>query len=246
MMNNTTFYVGTSGWVYNHWKGTFYPEKLAKKRWFAYYAELFRTVEVNATFYRSFPDSTYLKWRDQVGGGFRYVLKVPRLITHYKRLENCEEEIRAFWRSARLLEDRLGMVLLQLSPNMPCDLERVKEALKTFGDPSRVAVEFRAECWGETPVRPLLEELGAAYVNVDSPHERPPGWVTGPRAYIRLHGRGGMYTSDYSLEALYETAATARHLADQGAKEIYIFFNNDVGGHAPKNALSLQEMLGDD
>ena len=245
-MKDSIFYVGTSGWVYKHWKGTFYPKNLANSRWFDYYKDHFRSVEVNATFYRSFPDSTYIKWREQVDDEFRYVLKVPRLITHYKRLEDCEEDIRSFWRSASLLEDRLGMVLLQLSPNVPCDLERVKDALKAFGDPGRVAVEFRAECWQETPVRPLLEELGAAYVNVDSPYEHPAGWVTGPRAYIRLHGRGGMYTSDYNLEALDETAAMARQLADQGAKEIYIFFNNDVGGHAPKNALALQEMLGND
>jgi uncharacterized protein YecE (DUF72 family) len=207
-MSNPLFYTGTSGWTYNHWKGDFYPEKLPRARWFSYYASQFAAVEINATFYRAFADRTYLKWRDQVEAGFRYALKIPRLITHRKLLEGCEEELRSFWRSAQLLQDRLGMVLLQLAPGMPCDLQKLRTALLAFGDPSRVAVEFRSECWQDLPVRPLLEELGAAYVSVDSPRACLAGW-----------------------------------LASQGAKEIYIFFNNDVGGYAPHNALALKEML---
>jgi len=242
-MNDPLFFTGTSGWTYDHWKGNFYPEELPRARWFAYYASQFMAVEINATFYRAFADRTYLKWRDQVEAGFRYALKVPRLITHRKLLEDCEEELRSFWRSAQLLEDRLGMVLLQLAPGMPCDLEKLKTALQTFGDPSRVAVEFRSECWGDLAVRPLLEKLGAAYVNVDSPAARLAGWVTGPRAYIRLHGRKRWYTGDYGPNELSEIADLARRMASQGAREIYIFFNNDIGGYAPHNALALKELL---
>lgn len=242
-MSDPLFYTGTSGWTYDHWKGDFYPEKLPRARWLAFYANQFTSVEINATFYRAFADKTYLKWRDQVEASFRYALKVPRLITHRKLLEDCEDELRSFWRSAQLLEDRLGMVLLQLAPSMPCDLEKLRTALQIFDDPSRVAVEFRSECWEDLPVRPLLEALGAAYVNVDSPKARLAGWVTGPRAYIRLHGRKRWYTGDYGPGELSEIADLARRMASQGAKEIYIFFNNDIGGYAPHNALALKEML---
>jgi uncharacterized protein YecE (DUF72 family) len=106
-----------------------------------------------------------------------------------------------------------------------------------------MAVEFRAECWKHTPVRTMLDELGAAYVSVDSPRDRPTGWVTGPRAYIRLHGRKRWYASNYEPGELEELASLSRQMAGQGAEEIYIFFNNDLGGYAPRNALSLKEML---
>jgi uncharacterized protein YecE (DUF72 family) len=242
-MNGFPFYVGTSGWTYDHWKGDFYPEKLAKTRWFSYYASQFTAVEVNATFYRNFADSTYQKWRERVETGFRYVLKVPRLITHYKRLEGCEDEMRSFWRSAQLLNDRLGMILLQLAPDMPCDLEKLEAALLTYDDPGLVAVEFRAECWQDTRVRSLLERLGAAFVSVDSPKSHPTGWVTGRRAYIRLHGRKRWYAYNYEPGELNEIAALARQMQSQGAQEVYIFFNNDVGVYAPQNALALKELL---
>ena len=199
------FWIGTSGWTYDHWKGNFYPATLAKARWFGYYASQFAAVEINATFYRTFADSTYLKWRDQVGKDFRYVLKVPRLITHERYLENCAAELQAFWRSAALLEDRLGMVLLQVAPDMPCDLGRLGAAVQSFGDPGRVAVEFRASCWQTIEVRQLLAELGAVTVYADSPRSPLPDLSqsqqqpVGKRAYLRLHGRSHWYASDYSL-----------------------------------------------
>ncbi len=244
-MNQETvrFRVGTSGWSYDHWKGNFYPVELPKNRWFAFYLEHFCTVEINATFYRTFADSTYHKWREQVGVDFRYVLKVPKLITHRKCLKDCEADIRSFTRSASLLEERLGMFLLQISPTVPFDLERLRDALQVFEDPTRVAVEFRAKHWECAEVRSLLHELGAAWVSVDSPRTRLTDWVTGQRAYIRLHGRRQWYADDYSAEELAEIAKLARDMVAKGAQEVYIFFNNDFGGYAPRNALTLIQML---
>ncbi len=237
------FWIGTSGWAYDHWRGDFYPADLPKSRWFSFYLYHFAAVEINATFYRTFADSTYHKWRQQVGSDFRYVLKVPKLITHRKCLQGCEGDIQAFVRSAELLGDRLGMFLLQVSPAVPYDLNRVREALLAFGDPARVAVEFRARPWECEEVRCLLEELGTAWVNVDSPRTRLTDWVTGQRAYIRLHGRRRWYADSYSLEELKEIARLAQHIVTKGAQEVYIFFNNDFGGYAPRNALELLRML---
>jgi len=237
------FLVGTSGWTYDHWKGLFYPEDLAKHRWFEYYASLFSTVEINATFYRTFKDQTYLNWRQRAPLGFRYVLKAPKTITHRKFLDDVADDIKGFWRSACLLDDRLGMILLQLAPSMPYDLDRLRQALLAFDDPGRVAVEFRHTRWFTDETRRLLGELGVAFCNADSPRIGLTDWVTSSLGYIRLHGRKRWYAYDYSALELQEIADTARRMMRSGAGTVYIFFNNDFEGYAPRNALYLAEQL---
>ena len=124
-----TIRIGTSGWSYEHWKDRFYPAQLAKHRWFEFYAKQFDTVEVNATYYRMFKDSTYRKWREQAPEDFRYVLNVPLLISHRHKQHDVEGLITEFCRSARLLRNKLGLLLLQLPPDMTCMPERIATAL---------------------------------------------------------------------------------------------------------------------
>jgi uncharacterized protein YecE (DUF72 family) len=235
--------VGTSGWTYDHWKGCFYPPGLPKNRWFEYYAQHFKTVEVNATFYRSFSDQTYLNWKARAPQGFGYVLKAPQTITHRKYLLEAEAEIREFWRSAALLEDRLEMILLQLAPGTPYDPERLRKALLAFDDPRKVAVEFRHPRWLVPETEDLLRSTGAAFCNVDAPKQKLTRILTSERAYLRLHGRGSWYVYHYSDGELMEIAAAASELASRGARRVAIFFNNDIGGHAPANAQRLRELL---
>lgn len=237
------FFIGTSGWNYPHWEGLFYPEDWPKRRWLEYYATRFRTVEVNATFYRTFRDETYRAWRERAPEGFRYVLKAPRYITHRLYLVEAEEPIRRFRDQASLLGDRLGLVLLQLAPSTPYEPERLRRALLAFGEPCRVAVEFRHSRWLTDETRELLREVGAAFCTADSPRSRLCDWVTSAVAYIRLHGRKRWYAHNYTDEELAEIAALARRMAAQGAEEVYIFFNNDYEGYAPQNALTLRAML---
>ncbi|MFQ5772543.1 MAG: DUF72 domain-containing protein, partial [bacterium] len=182
------FLVGTSGWSYPHWQGPFYPNDWPKSRWFEYYSQKFKTVEVNATFYRTFKDQTYHKWRQRVSGDFSYVLKAPRLITHRKYLSDVKELIKGFWRSAALLENRLGLILLQLAPGTPYDPERLRTALLNFDDPGKTAVEFRHKKWFTEETRDLLKEVGAVFCTADSPKTELMDWVTSDVAYIRLHG----------------------------------------------------------
>lgn len=236
--------VGTSGWTYEHWKGCFYPPGLAKRRWFEHYAGIFQTVEINATFYRTFKDQTYLKWKERAPQGFGYVLKAPRRITHRKYLFDVEADITEFARSCALLEERLEMILLQLAPATPYDLERLRKALLAFPDPSRVAVEFRKACWFCEEAADLLRSLGSAFVNVDSPRQELTRLLTSKRAYIRLHGRKCWYSYNYSHDELAEIAALAGELAERGAERVYIFFNNDCAGYAPANALTLRDLSG--
>lgn len=239
----TRFCIGTSGWTYPSWKGHFYPEDLPQRRWFEYYTVQFPAVEVNATFYRRFKDTTYLNWRERAPEGFRYVLKAPRPITHRKYLAGVEEDVAEFWRSASLLEDRLGLILLQLAPRTPYDPACLKGALLAFADPKKVAVEFRHDRWLTEETRNILEETGSVFCTADSPKNRLMDWLTSDAGYIRLHGRKKWYSYDYSREELREIAALARILAKRGAQTVYIFFNNDAGGYAPKNALALKQML---
>lgn len=237
------FFVGTSGWTYDHWKGYFYPDKLAKSRWFDFYASQFPAVEVNATFYRTFNDKTYLNWRKRAPQGFGYVLKAPRIITHRKYLVDVEEDIKTFYRSCSLLEDRFEMILLQVAPSTPYGLDRLRQALLAFTDPGKVAVEFRNAQWLNSDVEALLRETGATFCNVDSPRQNLTDILTSDRAYIRLHGRQHWYSYNYSISELEEIASLARKLADRGARRVYIFFNNDFEGYAPANATTLLKIL---
>ncbi len=237
------FYVGTSGWTYDHWKGNFYPADLPKSRWFDHYAAIFSSVEINATFYRTFKDSTYQKWYDKAPQGFVYVLKAPKPITHYRHLENTAEEIAAFWRSANLLGDKFGLILLQIAPDTPYDLDRLQKALLAFTVPGRVAVEFRHDQWYTDEVRSLLTNLGAVFCDADSPRSHLRGWVTSAAAYIRLHGRRHWYSYNYSDSELAEIAGRARKMVSEGASQVYIFFNNDFEGYAPVNAQTLKKLL---
>lgn len=240
---DTEYWIGTSGWTYDHWKGDFYPSELPRTKWFEYYARQFNSVEINATFYRWFKDSTFDKWREQVGEGFKYTLKVPRQITHVKMLINAEEDIRAFTRSAGLLGERLGAILLQLPPGMPYDLARLRRALLTFGEPARLAVEFRNRRWLTPETESLLVELGAAWCDLDTEREPLTGKLTSTMGYIRLHGPGPMYASDYSEGQLEHIAHTARTMSERGARQVYIYFNNDLGGFAPRNAGRISQIL---
>lgn len=238
-------FVGTSGWTYDHWRGTFYPDDLAKASWFSYYADQFNSVEINATFYRKFKDQTYTNWRNKAPEGFRYVLKAPRLITHRKYLQDVADDIKAFDHSARILKDKLGLILLQLAPGTPYDLQRLRTAITAFDDPHKIAVEFRHKQWITQDTVLLLRELGATYCNPDSPRCDLTELVTSHVGYLRLHGRKHWYAHDYSMQELCEIANTIERMAACGLEDIYIFFNNDFEGFAPKNALMLKYIIED-
>ncbi len=238
-----TCYIGTSGWSYEHWDKRFYPEKQPKTRWFQYYASKFNSVEVNATFYRSFKDKTFHKWYHQAPGKFKYIFKVPQLITHRKYLKNIEEQARRFCDSISLMEDKLGLALMQLAPKTGYDPELLKNAIRAFDDPSILAVEFRNDSWIREETVRLLKDEGAIFCNTDSPKQEFKEWYTSGKAYFRLHGKNDWYRYDYSDNELDNLVKMIEKFGQQGGKEAYVFFNNDFEAHAPYNALKVMEKL---
>lgn len=241
--NNLIFYIGTSGWTYDHWKGRFYPEGLARTKWFEHYCKSFSTVEINATFYRKFNDQVYFNWKNNVPKYFRYVLKTPRIITHRKYLVNADYEIIDFVKSASLLNDKLGLILLQLAPQTKYNPELLKKTIMLFGSPQKLAIEFRSKVWFTEEIYSLLKESGAVYCNADSPKSSLNDWITSDTAYIRLHGREKWYACNYSEKELLEISLLLKEFIEKGVKKIYVFFNNDYEGYAPENALKLKQIL---
>lgn len=239
----TCFWIGTSGWNYPDWRGSFYPQGLPQKQWLQHYTAHFKAVEINATFYRKFKDQTYHNWFARTPEGFRFVLKAPRAITHVKHLVDPDEDIQAFDRSAHLLAEKLGLILLQIAPQTPYNPQRLKNALSVFSQPSKIAVEFRHKAWLTEEIYHLLRDFGAVLVNSDYPGHPLTDCLTSAVGYLRLHGRTRWYDHDYTPEELESIAETAQRMAADGAKEVYIFFNNTASGYAAQNAAELQAKI---
>ena len=237
------YYIGTSGWLYNHWKGNFYPAEISKNHWFNHYIRYFSVVEINATFYRRFKDETFIKWKETTPAVFKFVLKIPRIITHIKKLVDVKKEITDFCRQAMLLEDKLGCLLLQLPPFIPYQPELLNEALDSFKKVIPVAVEFRNKSWWNKETEDLLRKNSAIYCNADSPMSQLDEVMTADTVYLRLHGRNKWYSYNYSYEELVNVAGLMKRFFRDGARTIYVFFNNDFGGFAPRNAQMLKEIL---
>lgn len=235
----TTIRIGCSGWNYRHWRGTFYPEKLAMKRWFAFYAEQFDTVEINNSFYRLPRAETFAAWRDQAPPGFCYAVKANRFITQARKLNECEEPLARMNVPLRHLAPALGPVLYQLPPSLGLNLERLETFLKLLPGDLAHAFEFRHRSWYVDATAQLLDRHGAGFVVHDFPGLASPRWVTGKLAYIRLHGASGKYCGRYSDAALLDWAEwmTAQD------RPVWAYFNNDIDVAAIPDALTLRAMV---
>lgn len=237
--------VGTSGWSYDDWDGRFYPDEVARTRWFDHYAGHFPTVEINYSFYRLPRQTTVEKWHGQAPDRFRYAVKGSRYITHNLKLGgDVEDAIGNVVRRMAPLKTFLGVWLWQLPPNLHKDVERLDRFLSLLPG-SDHAVEFRHRSWWDEEVEETLRRHDAAFVwlsDSDMPDARP---LTSDTIYVRLHGKGEeRYRYDYSDRELEEWAARLRALAADG-HDAWVFFNNDHRAKAPKNAATLVELLGD-
>jgi uncharacterized protein YecE (DUF72 family) len=236
------YYIGTSGWHYDDWRGRFYPEKLPKAQWLEFYARHFPTLELNNTFYRLPKESVFQKWHESSPEGFVFSVKVSRYITHIKRLKDCSDEVDNFMSRATLLKDKLGPLLYQLPPGLHRDDGILTNFLSALPRGLKHVIEFRHESWFNEAVYEILRRHNTGFCVFNMPKLTSPLLATADFAYIRFHGSDSLYSSCYSDEELKGWAEKIVNLAE-GIKAVYIYFNNDIEGYALKNAATLREYL---
>ncbi len=235
-------YIGTSGWVYSHWRGIFYPEGLAQARWLEFYNQHFPTVELNNSFYHLPSEKAFAAWRERSSEGFVYAVKVSRFITHLKKLRNVEEALENFLSRAKILGGKLGPLLYQLPPNMSRNDTLLESFLRLLPPGLCHVFEFRHESWLDEPVFALLREHNVGFCIYDMPGLTTPLVATADFAYIRFHGSADLYGSCYSEAELGEWASHIAKLG-QGLTSVYIYFNNDSQAFAVSNAQTLAKQL---
>jgi len=235
--------IGCSGWNYRDWRGRFYPEKLAAKHWFAFYAEQFDTVEINNSFYRLPGPELVDRWRAQAPPGFCYAVKANRYLTQMKKLRDCEEPLERMMASFRHFSTTLGPVLYQLPPHFPLDIDRLENFLCICPRDPVPVFEFRHASWYVEEVYTLLDRHGAALCVHDMSGSASPRLAMGSTAYVRFHGAEGKYHGRYGERKL---AGWAEWMAGQGRKgrSVWAYFNNDYNAQAIKDARLLKDMLG--
>ena len=235
-------YIGTSGWHYKHWSGTFYPEKFSLKAMFAFYAKHFQTVEINNSFYHLPEVSTFISWRENSPEDFIFAVKASRFITHMKKLKAPKTSTEKLFVRVEKLENKLGPILFQLPPSWNLNLERLSMFLEALPMEHRYTFEFRNQSWLVKEVLDLLSKHNAAFCIYDLAGFETPAHVTANFAYIRLHGPGGKYQGDYPKSKLTQWATYARNWIGEG-RDTFIYFDNDQQAFAVKNAQELMKMI---
>lgn len=244
---NGTVRVGTSGWQYNDWRGTFYPTDVPQRRWFEHYAGCFPTVEINATFYRLPRTSTVEGWRDRAPDGFRFAVKGSRYLTHNKKLNDPAGPVHTITSRLAPLRRVHGVWLWQLPPNLHVDVARLGTFLSALPASQRHAVEFRHRSWYTPEVERALAAHNVAWVWLSDRQMPDVCPVTADFVYLRFHGlaeaEDQRYRYDYSQAELTPWAERLRAAAAAG-HDGWVYFNNDHQANAPRNAATLIDLLG--
>ncbi|HSB42577.1 MAG TPA: DUF72 domain-containing protein [Methylomirabilota bacterium] len=228
--------IGTSGYNYPEWRGSFYPDKFPTGKMLAYYAERFDTVEINYTFYRMPNAKTIAGWVAETPDGFSFTLKAPQRITHFARLRDIDDPLRYFLDTAAGLGPKLGPVLFQLPPNFKKDLVRLGGLLERLPDGLRCALEFRHESWFADDVYEQLRAANAALCVADTEEATTPLEVTADWGYLRLRDQG--YTA-HDLESWSRRILELR----SRWRDAFVYFKHEEAGTGPAFARQLQELL---
>lgn len=248
-MGSGRAHIGTSGWNYKHWRNLIYPPKFAQKNWLTFIADRFDTVEVNTSFYRIPKQETITAWQKSTPENFLFALKLWRGITHYRKLKNAADLTSRFLEVADVLDpSRRAPLLLQLPPNQKRDIEKLEAYLEEFRGLSnsqwQIAVEFRSDDWLHRDVYKALDRQKAALCIHDMPGRgasQEPNDVN--FVYVRRHGPAeGRYTGSYSNGLLTTDAKRIEGWVYEG-RSVYVYYNNDIGGHAFHNAQQLRSMI---
>jgi uncharacterized protein YecE (DUF72 family) len=223
-------FVGTSGFSYKEWKGSFYPADMKDAGMLAWYAERFRTVELNNTFYRLPAEKTLAQWAAQVPAGFRFALKASRTITHLKRLKDVAEPVTYLFGATTSLGDALGPVLFGLPPNMKLDMDRLRALLALVPAGARAAIEFRHESWHDETVYDELREHNVALCIAHTDEAETPFVATADWGYVRLRREA------YDAADLRQWLQRIRAPAWQ---DVFVYFKHEDAGVGPRLASEL-------
>lgn len=227
--------VGTSGFSYKEWKGSFYPQRLPNAKMLRFYGERFDTVEINNTFYRMPNPGVLEGWLSEVGEDFSFVLKASQRITHHKKkIEEVAATTKEFFDTAKTMGVRLGPVLVQLPPYLEKDLPRLTAFFDLVPKDMRVALEVGSPTWFEDDFYALLRERGASLCIVDDPKKRTPFVATTSWGYLRLR------ETAYKKAAL---AAWADKVTSQAWNEAYVFFKHEDEGTGPRLGAAFKKLL---
>lgn len=236
-------HVGTSGWLYRHWKGRFYPPTVPTAEWFNHYQLHFDSVELNNSFYRLPTFDTFRAWREQTPRNFVFTVKASRFITHAKKLLDPVESSELFFENLGGLDPKVGAVLFQLPPHWKANAERLDAFLAAMPGSYRYAVEFREPSWYASEILRILERRKAALCISHIAGALAPLEVTADFVYVRLHGpTDEKYRGSYNRKALEQWAE--RIGAWRRGHEVFCYFDNDEAGYAALNAAELRSLLG--
>ena len=229
-------YVGTSGYSYKEWKGSFYPEDLPASRMLSYYGSQFRSVEINNTFHRM-PQAALLEsWAAEVPADFKFVLKAPQRITHVQRLKDADDAVSYLFDVAGTLKERLGALLFQLPPSLKKDLPLLRDFLSLLPPGRRAAFQFRHRSWFDDEVLGLLQRNGAALCIADAQDDiEVPFVATAEWGYLRLR------RPDYGVRELKKWAELVRK---QNWREAFVFFKHEESAQGPLLAKRFLELSG--
>lgn len=236
------WWVGCSGFYYRHWRDKFYPRGLPQRKWFEFYCESFNTVELNVTFYR-YPKLEALQgWYERSPAGFRFTVKAPRLITHYRKFNNALRETRDFYDLvSKGLGDKLGCVLFQLPPNLVYSEINLEKILASLDPAFSNVVEFRHASWWNSLVYKALKDNKITFSGISYPGLPHAVVRSAPVMYYRFHGVPECYASAYTREQLKEVTDEIKGF--RGVQEVYIYFNNDIHAEAVFNAREVQGLV---
>jgi uncharacterized protein YecE (DUF72 family) len=242
MKRTGKIYIGTSGWHYKHWKGSFYPKNIKEADQLSYYLQFFSSVEINNSFYRLPNPKTFAEWRKSVPGDFIFAVKGSRFITHMKKLNIEKQSIQKFFTSVKKLKEKAGPILFQLPPKWNVNAERLAFFLKQLPSDYRYAFEFRNPSWYTNEVYDLLKKHRCAFCVYELAGHISPIKITAAFVYLRLHGPGNKYQGDYPDDTLSNWAGKCRNWQQEG-RDVYVYFDNDQAGYAAFNAGILQSMV---
>lgn len=235
-------YIGTSGWHYKHWKGTFYPADIKDSLQFEEYKKYFSSVEINNSFYRLPTPETFEMWRKSTPRNFVFAVKASRFITHMKKLNLDKQGVKKFFTSAKKLNEKLGVILFQLPPKWKVNTERLKNFIAVLPKKYRYAFEFREHSWYNNQVYAILQAHNCAFCIYELERHMSPLEVTADFVYVRLHGPGNKYQGSYTSDALKKWTQQCALWQKQG-KDVFVYFDNDQEGFAAFNALELQKLM---